>query len=64
MSYKIILGIEIHDFENGRVTEDIPLNNIKDNLLISGGTRVERTTLLSHILNKFNIKFDRDFIIY
>ena len=57
MSTKINLGKEIHDFESGGVTENIPLKNFKYNLLISGGARNERTASLSHILNQFYADF-------
>ena len=57
MSDKINLGIEVHDFRNGVVTENIPLSNLKGNLLISGGARSERTALLSHVLNQFHSEF-------
>jgi len=57
MSDKINLGIEVHDFRNGVVTENIPLSNLKGNLLISGGARGERTALLSHVLNQIHAEF-------
>jgi len=57
MSDKINLGIEVHDFRNGVVTENIPLSNLKGNLLISGGARSERIVLLSHVLNQFHAEF-------
>lgn len=57
MSVKINLGITIHDFKNGGITDNIPLKDFKGNLLISGGARIERTALLSHILNQFHAEF-------
>lgn len=57
MSEKINLGIEVHDFENGRLNENIPLKYFKGNLLISGGARNERISLLSHVLNQFYTEF-------
>ncbi|KKM86114.1 hypothetical protein LCGC14_1282280 [marine sediment metagenome] len=53
MSTKINLGMEVYDPISGMVTENLPLNNFKGNLLISGGARNERTALLSHVLNQF-----------
>jgi len=53
MSTKINLGMKVYDFNSGMVTENLPLNNFKGNLLISGGGRNERTALLSHVLNQF-----------
>ncbi|KKN15199.1 hypothetical protein LCGC14_0988390 [marine sediment metagenome] len=53
MSTKINLGMKVYDFNSGMVTENLPLNNFKVNLLISGGARDERTALLSHVLNQF-----------
>ena len=53
MSKTINLGMEVYDFHSGMVTENLPLNNFKTNLLISGGGRSERTALLSHVLNQF-----------
>jgi len=57
MSDKINLGIKVHDFEIGGVSENIPLNNFKGNLLISGGARIDRTALLSHVFNQFHAEF-------
>lgn len=57
MSAKINLGIEVYDTENGGVTDNIPLNNFKGNLLISVGTHIDRTALLSHVLNQFYAEF-------
>jgi len=57
VSAKINLGIEIHDIENGGVTENIPFKNFKGNLLISGGARCERTAILSNIMNQFYTEF-------
>jgi len=57
VSVKINLGKEIHDFENGVITENIPLKAFKGNLLISGGARNERTALLSHVTNQFYGEF-------
>ena len=53
MSTKINLGTEAYDFSSGMLTENHPLKNFKTNLLISGGSRSERTELLSHVLNQF-----------
>ncbi|MHA2182981.1 MAG: hypothetical protein ACXAAH_16295 [Promethearchaeota archaeon] len=57
MSDKINLGIEVHDFQNGGITENIPLRNLKGNVLISGSDRSEKTALLSHVLNQFHTDF-------
>ncbi len=53
MSNKINLGMEVYDFYRCMLTENLPLENFKTNLLISGGGRNERTALLSHVLNQF-----------
>ena len=53
MSNKINLGMKVYDFNHGILTEYLPLENFKTNLLISGGSRSERTELLSHVLNQF-----------
>ena len=53
MSNKINLGMKAYDFSSGMLTENHPLKNFKTNLLISGGSRNERTGLLSHVLNQF-----------
>ena len=52
MSVKINLGYEVRDFEKGIFVEDIPLKQLKYNLLISGGKITERSAALSHILNQ------------
>lgn len=57
MSDKINLGVEVHYFENGEVTENIPFRNFKNILLISGGTCGERFVLLSYVLNQFHLVF-------
>jgi hypothetical protein len=57
MSNKINVGMEVHDFRNGILTENIPFSNFKGNLLISGGARAERRALLSHVLNQFHTDF-------
>ncbi|MHA1987317.1 MAG: hypothetical protein ACW98D_11800 [Promethearchaeota archaeon] len=54
---KINLGVEVHDYYNGGVTENVPIKRLKGNLLISGGARNERTALLSHVLNQFYREF-------
>ncbi|KKM96062.1 hypothetical protein LCGC14_1181900 [marine sediment metagenome] len=45
--------MNVYDFSCGLLTENLPIERFKANLLISGGSRNERTALLSHILNQF-----------
>ncbi len=57
VSEKINLGVKVRGFEDRMVTENIPLKYFKNNFLISGGVRNERTALLSHVLNQFYAEF-------
>ncbi len=57
MSIKINLGIDVRVFGNSNTIENIPLEYFKDNLLIWGKDRLERTALLSHISNQFHTSF-------
>lgn len=56
MSIKINLGIDVKVFGNSNTIENIPLEHFKYNLLIWGKDRLERTALLSHILNQFHTR--------
>ena len=52
MSIRINLGYNVHDYNSGFETEDIPLEYFKYNILISGTDQIEKRALLSHILNQ------------
>jgi len=52
MSVRINLGTEVLDDINGQRTENVSLDYFKNNILISGNDKIERTALLSHILNQ------------
>ena len=52
MSIRINLGYSVHDYSSGLETENIPLEYFKYNILISGKDQIEKSALLSHILNQ------------
>ncbi|HEC38714.1 hypothetical protein LCGC14_0837440 [marine sediment metagenome] len=54
MSNKINLGMDVYDFSSGILSENLPFERFRTNLLISGGSRKERTEILSHFLNQFH----------
>lgn len=46
------MGKAVRDLQNGGETDYVPLDDFRYNLLISGGTRIERSIFLSKILNQ------------
>jgi len=52
MSIRINLGYSALDYNSGLETENIPLEDFKYNILVSGKDQIEKSALLSHILNQ------------
>ena len=56
MSLRINLGSSVYDYSSGLEIENIPLEYFKYNILITGKDQIEKSALLSHILNQFYTK--------
>ncbi len=57
MAIGINIGLDVHDYSGSKTIENIPIERFKDNLVMWGKDKLERTALLSHILNQFYTDF-------